>query len=33
VIHFDPDGITDEALEDLRRLSRFLDRFQQLTGS
>lgn len=31
VMHFDPDGITDEALNDLRKFSQFLERLQQLT--
>lgn len=31
VMHFDPDGITEDALADLRRFSRFLDQLQQLT--
>jgi CBS domain-containing protein len=30
VMHFDPDGITEEALTDLRRFSRFLDQLQTL---
>jgi len=33
VMHFDPDGITDDALEDLRRFSRFLEQLQRLTAS
>ena len=33
IMHFDPDGITEEALEDLRRFSRFVDRLQSLTTS
>lgn len=33
VMHFDPDGITDDALEDLRRFSRFLEQLQHLRES
>lgn len=31
VMHFDPDGITPEELEDLRRFSDFLERLQRVT--
>jgi CBS domain-containing protein len=33
VMHFDPDGITEDALEDLRRFSRFLEQLHHLTAS
>lgn len=32
VMHFDPDGITEESLLELRRFGRFLERLQHLTG-
>ena len=32
VMHFDPDGITEDSLEDLRRFSKFLMRLQSLTA-
>ncbi|HEY3964575.1 MAG TPA: CBS domain-containing protein [Planctomycetaceae bacterium] len=32
VMHFDPDGITGDSLEDLRRFSRFLEQLQHLTA-
>ena len=32
VMHFDPDGITDEQLGKLRQFSSFLDRVQRLVG-
>jgi CBS domain-containing protein len=33
VMHFDPDGITQDALDDLRRFGRFLEQLQSLTPS
>ncbi len=33
VMHFDPDGITQDALDDLRRFGRFLEQLQSLTAS